>query len=179
MECRIGGGRLCCTATVNGCMVASASLAAGHLLHDRQPHLSTQFVMSDGRQIRLTPAERYLLKKPVAPQLAQSALKDRPSSRIIVTVALTREGCMLDKQSPTTESAPAWRILRFFGLDNRRDKESPTADKRPPREPEDRKHQFAIWYFFAAFLGLMLIQYLWVQYSQIETIPYRAAPRSE
>ena len=79
---------------------------------------------------------------------------------------------MLDKQSPTTESAPAWRILRFFGLDNRRDKESPTADKRPPREPEDRKHQFAIWYFFAAFLGLMLIQYLWVQYTQIETIPY-------
>ena len=84
MECRIGGGHLCCTATVKGCMVASASLAAGHLLHDRQPHLSTQFVMSDGRQIRLTPTERYLLKKPVAPQLAQSALKDRPSSRIIV-----------------------------------------------------------------------------------------------
>jgi len=79
---------------------------------------------------------------------------------------------MLDKQSTSTESAPVWRILRFFGLDNRRDKESPTADKRPPREPEDRKHQFAIWYFFAAFLGLMLIQYLWVQYTQIETIPY-------
>ena len=79
---------------------------------------------------------------------------------------------MLDKPSTSTESAPVWRILRFFGLDNRRDKESPTADKRPPREPEDRKHQFAIWYFFAAFLGLMLIQYLWVQYSQIETIPY-------
>jgi cell division protease FtsH len=79
---------------------------------------------------------------------------------------------MLDKQSTSTESAPIWRILRFFGLDNRGDKESPTADKRPPREPEDRKHQFAIWYFFAAFLGLMLIQYLWVQYTQIETIPY-------
>ena len=79
---------------------------------------------------------------------------------------------MLDKQSTSTESAPVWRILRFFGLDNRGDKESPTADKRAPREPEDRKHQFAIWYFFAAFLGVMLIQHLWVQYTQIETIPY-------
>jgi cell division protease FtsH len=36
---------------------------------------------------------------------------------------------MLDKQSTSTESALVWRILRFFGLDNRRDKESPTADK--------------------------------------------------
>jgi cell division protease FtsH len=69
-------------------------------------------------------------------------------------VALVREGRMLGKQFTTTESAPVWRILRFFGLDNRRDKESPTADKRPPREPEDRKHQFAIWHVFAAFLGL-------------------------
>ena len=50
-------------------------------------------------------------------------------------VALVREGRMLGKQSTTTESAPVWRFLRFFGLDNRRDKESPTADKRPPREP--------------------------------------------
>ena len=79
---------------------------------------------------------------------------------------------MLDTQSPNTGSAPVWRVLRFFGLDNRRDKESSTADKRQPREPEDRKHQFAIWYVFAAFLGMMLIQYLWVQYTQIETIPY-------
>ncbi len=79
---------------------------------------------------------------------------------------------MLDKQPPGTDPAPFWRILRLFGLDNRHDKESPRADKRPPREPEDRKHQFAIWYFFAAFLGLMLIQYLWVQFAQIEIIPY-------
>src|SRR6476661_6140615 len=77
---------------------------------------------------------------------------------------------MLDKQSTTTESAPVWRILRFFGLENRRDKESPTANNRPPKEPEERKHQFAIWYFFAAFLGVMLIQYLWVQYTQTDTI---------
>jgi cell division protease FtsH len=60
---------------------------------------------------------------------------------------------MLDKQSTSTESAPVWRILRFFGLDNRSDKESTTADKRPPREPEDRKHQFAIWYFLLLFLA--------------------------
>src|SRR6202162_2009379 len=79
---------------------------------------------------------------------------------------------MLDKQSTSTESAPVWRLLRFFGLENQRDKESPTANNRPPKEPEERKHQFAIWYFFAAFLGVMLIQYLWVQYTQIETIPY-------
>ena len=79
---------------------------------------------------------------------------------------------MLDKQSPGTEPAPVWRILRFFGIENRRDKESPTANNRPPKEPEERKHQFAVWYFFAAFLGVMFIQYLWVQYTQIETIPY-------
>jgi cell division protease FtsH len=79
---------------------------------------------------------------------------------------------MLDKQSPGTDPAPVWRILRLFGLDNRRDKESPSADKRPAREPEDRKHQFAIWYVFAAFLGVMLVQYFWVQYTQIKTIAY-------
>jgi cell division protease FtsH len=87
-------------------------------------------------------------------------------------VALAHEGRMLDKQSPSTDSAPVWRILRFFGLDNRSDKDSPTAKKGRTKEPDDRKHQFAIWYFFAAFLGVMLIQYLWVQYTQIETIPY-------
>ena len=38
--------------------------------------------------------------------------------------------------------------------------------------PEDRKHQFAIWYIFAAFLGLMLFQSLWLRYTQVETIPY-------
>ena len=71
-----------------------------------------------------------------------------------------------------TEPAPARRVLRFFGLDDGRNKESPTAKNRPPKEPEERKHQFAIWYIFAAFLGVMLIQYLWLQYTQIETIPY-------
>jgi hypothetical protein len=49
-------------------------------------------------------------------------------------VALAREGRMLDKQSNGTESAPVWRILRFFGLDNRRDKESPTYTMQRPTE---------------------------------------------
>src|SRR5215471_5042935 len=79
---------------------------------------------------------------------------------------------MLDKRSKNTEPAPARRVLQFLGLDNVRPKTSPTEKNRPPKEPEERKHQFATWYFFAAFLGLMLIQYLWFQYRQVETIPY-------
>jgi cell division protease FtsH len=58
---------------------------------------------------------------------------------------------MLDKQSTSTESARVRRLLRFFGLENRRDKESPTSNNRPPKEPEERKHQFAIWYFLPLF----------------------------
>ena len=79
---------------------------------------------------------------------------------------------MLDKWSNNTEHAPARRVLRFFGLDDCRNKESPPATNRRPKEPEERKQQFAIWYIFAAFLGLMLVQYLWLQYTQVETIPY-------
>jgi cell division protease FtsH len=79
---------------------------------------------------------------------------------------------MLDKWSNHTEPAPARRVLRFFGLDDGRNKESPPATNRRPKEPEERKQQFAIWYIFAAFLGLMLVQYLWLQYTQVETIPY-------
>src|SRR6516162_2960196 len=78
---------------------------------------------------------------------------------------------MLDKWSNNTEPAPARRVLRFFGLDDRRNKESAPAKNRRPKEPEERKQQFAIWYIFAAFLGLMLVQYL-LQYTQVETIPY-------
>src|ERR1700730_10961646 len=40
------------------------------------------------------------------------------------------------------------------------------------KEPEERKHQFVTWYIFAAFLGVMLIQYLWLRFTQVETIPY-------
>jgi cell division protease FtsH len=79
---------------------------------------------------------------------------------------------MVDERSKNTEPAPARRVLQFLGLDNRLGKASPTAKDRPPKEPEERKHQFATWYIFAAFLGLMLIQYLWLQFTQIETIPY-------
>ena len=78
---------------------------------------------------------------------------------------------MLDKRSNNTEHAPTWRILRFFGLEDSRNKTSPTA-KNQPKEPEERKQQFAIWYIFAAFLGVILVQYLWIQYTQVETIPY-------
>jgi len=59
-----------------------------------------------------------------------------------------------------------------LGLDSSRDKAAPTPKHRPPNEPEERKHQFATWYIFAAFLGVLLIQYLWLQFSQVETIPY-------
>jgi cell division protease FtsH len=74
---------------------------------------------------------------------------------------------MLDKRSTNGKAAPSRRFFPFSGLDSRQNKET-----RLPGEPEERKHQFAIWYIFAAFLGVMLIQYLWLQYSQIETIPY-------
>jgi cell division protease FtsH len=79
---------------------------------------------------------------------------------------------MLVKPPTNTESKPAWRFLRFFGLENSRESTGAQANNRPTKEPEERKHQFATWYIFAAFLGLMLIQYLWLQYTQIETIPY-------
>ena len=79
---------------------------------------------------------------------------------------------MLDKQANNAEPAPARRVLRLFGLDNGRNSESLPAKNHQPKEPEERKHQFATWYIFAAFLGVMLIQYLWLQYTQVETIPY-------
>ncbi|MGO9401711.1 MAG: ATP-dependent zinc metalloprotease FtsH [Xanthobacteraceae bacterium] len=79
---------------------------------------------------------------------------------------------MLDKQANNAEPAPARRVLRLFGLDNGRNRESLPAKNHQPKEPEERKHQFATWYIFAAFLGVMLIQYLWLQYTQVETIPY-------
>jgi hypothetical protein len=45
----------------------------------------------------------------------------------------------------------AWRVLRFFGLDTRRNKESQTATNRSPKEPDERKHQFAIGMFLPLF----------------------------
>jgi cell division protease FtsH len=79
---------------------------------------------------------------------------------------------MLVKPPRNTESKPGWHFLQFFGLENNRESASANAKNRPTKEPEERKHQFATWYIFAAFLGVMLIQYLWLQYTQIETIPY-------
>jgi cell division protease FtsH len=79
---------------------------------------------------------------------------------------------MLVKPSKNTESKRAWCFLQFFGLENSRESASAKAKNSPTKEPEERKHQFATWYIFAAFLGWMLIQYLWLQYTQVETIPY-------
>jgi cell division protease FtsH len=39
-------------------------------------------------------------------------------------------------------------------------------------EPEDRKRQIMIWYTIAAIIGVLVVQYFWSSYSQIETIPY-------
>jgi cell division protease FtsH len=39
-------------------------------------------------------------------------------------------------------------------------------------EPEIRKRQIMIWYTVAAVIGVLLFQYFWTSYSQIETIPY-------
>ena len=82
---------------------------------------------------------------------------------------------MLDQPSNDAgKSAPVWRFLKFLGYG-----ESPGAEpskgksrSRTPREPEERKHHFATWYVFAAFLGVMLVQFLWLHFTQIETIPY-------
>jgi cell division protease FtsH len=79
---------------------------------------------------------------------------------------------MLVKPPKNTESKPTWRFLQFFGLENSPESASAKAKNRPRKEPEERRHQFATWYIFAAFLGVMLIQYLWLQYTQVETIPY-------
>lgn len=39
-------------------------------------------------------------------------------------------------------------------------------------EPDLRQREFAIWYVFAAMVGLLLLQWAWAQYSQVETIPF-------
>jgi cell division protease FtsH len=37
---------------------------------------------------------------------------------------------------------------------------------------EDRKRNFMTWYLLAAMIGIFLFQFLWINYSQVETIPY-------
>jgi cell division protease FtsH len=39
-------------------------------------------------------------------------------------------------------------------------------------EPEARKRQITIWYSVAAVIGILLFQYFWMSYAQVETIPY-------
>ena len=79
---------------------------------------------------------------------------------------------MLDKPTEDMEPAPGWRFLQFLGFGNKHDKAVQPKAKKPAKEPEERKHQFATWYIFAAFLGVMLIQSLWLRFTQVETIPY-------
>src|SRR5260370_30118991 len=82
---------------------------------------------------------------------------------------------MLNQPSKDTEkSAPGWRFLKLLGYS-----EAPSAGRgngktgsRTPKEREERKHQFATWYIFAALLGVMLVQSLWLRFTQVDTIPY-------
>ena len=37
---------------------------------------------------------------------------------------------------------------------------------------EDRKRNFMTWYLLAAMVGVFLFQFLWINYSQVETLPY-------
>jgi cell division protease FtsH len=37
---------------------------------------------------------------------------------------------------------------------------------------EDRKRNFMTWYLLAAMIGVFVFQFLWVNYSQVETVPY-------
>jgi cell division protease FtsH len=79
---------------------------------------------------------------------------------------------MLDKPTTNTESAHGWRFLQYLGIGNNNREASSQSKPKRPNEPEDRKHHFAIWYIFAAFLGVMLIQFLWLRFTEVETIPY-------
>ena len=83
---------------------------------------------------------------------------------------------MLDQPSKDTEkSSPGWRFLKLLGYGDAPSAgpgKGKTVSPRPKKEPEERKHQFAIWYIFAAFLGVMLVQSLWLRFTQVETIPY-------
>ena len=44
-------------------------------------------------------------------------------------------------------------------------------------ETEFRKRQIMIWYTVVAVIGVLLVQYFWASYSQIETIPYSSFER--
>jgi cell division protease FtsH len=44
-------------------------------------------------------------------------------------------------------------------------------------EPDVRKRQIMIWYTVAAVIGVLLVQYFWTSYAQIEIIPYSTFER--
>src|ERR1700732_3534284 len=82
---------------------------------------------------------------------------------------------MLDQPSKHTEkSTLGWRFLKLLGYGEvpSAGPSKGTTGSRTAKEPEERKHQFATWYIFAAFLGVMLVQSLWLPFTQVETIPY-------
>src|SRR5258705_724804 len=82
---------------------------------------------------------------------------------------------MLDQPSKDAEkSTPGWRLLKLLGYGDAANAGpgKGMTGSRTPKEPEERKHQFATWYIFAAFLGVMLVQVLWQRFTQVETIPY-------
>src|SRR5215471_17116856 len=86
-----------------------------------------------------------------------------------------RETDMLDQPSNDAEkSTPGWRFLKFLGYGERpgAGPSKSNTRSRTSKEPEERKHQFATWYIFAAFLGLMAVQFVWLRFTQVETIPY-------
>src|SRR5208282_6885870 len=70
------------------------------------------------------------------------------------------------------EPAPGWRFPRFLRFGENGDETVRTKATKSPKAPEERKHHFAVWYVFAAFLGVMLIQYVWLIYTPVETVPY-------
>jgi cell division protease FtsH len=83
---------------------------------------------------------------------------------------------MLDKPSDDARkpAPPRWlrQLQQWLGQG---EPDAPGARPKPGdkrKEPEERKHQFATWYIFAAFLGVMLIQFLWLRFTQVETVPY-------
>ena len=79
---------------------------------------------------------------------------------------------MLDKPSKETQPALPKRLLELLGYQDKSEGQKRPGPNRPRKEPEERKQHFAAWYIFAAFLGVMFVQYLWLRYSQVETIPY-------
>src|ERR1700712_3424367 len=39
-------------------------------------------------------------------------------------------------------------------------------------KPSSRKQDVTVWYVFAAIAGMLLLQWVWTSYAQIETIPF-------